>query len=84
MNIVVTDANILIDLCELDILEEFFSLPYSMSVVGAVWDELSDEQIHCWGRLAISDLTRIASDLSLSILQPLPEHVLTLTVCSKC
>ena len=44
MNIVVTDANILIDLCELDILEEFFSLPYSMSVVGAVWDELSDEQ----------------------------------------
>ncbi len=44
MNIVVTDANILIDLCELDILEEFFSLPYNMSVVGAVWDELSDEQ----------------------------------------
>ena len=36
MNIVVTDANILIDLCELDILEEFFSLPYSMSVVEAV------------------------------------------------
>ena len=44
MNIVVTDANILIDLCELDLLESFFTLPYNMSVVESVWDELSFNQ----------------------------------------
>ena len=44
MKIVVTDANILIDLCELGILEAFFALPYNMIVVESVWDELLEDQ----------------------------------------
>lgn len=44
MNIVVTDANILIDLCELGMLDAFFALPYDMHVVESVWEELAEEQ----------------------------------------
>lgn len=44
MNIVVTDANILIDLCELGMLDAFFALPYEMHVVESVWEELAEEQ----------------------------------------
>lgn len=44
MKIVVTDANILIDLCKMDLLVPFFALPYEISVVEAVWKELSDNQ----------------------------------------
>ena len=44
MKIVVTDANILIGLCEMDLIVPFFALPYEISVVEAVWKELSFNQ----------------------------------------
>lgn len=44
MNVVVTDANVLIDLCELGMLNAFFALPYDMHVVESVWEELAEDQ----------------------------------------
>ena len=43
MKIVVNDANILIDLCKLDMLEAFFRLQYDFHVVDDVWEELNSQ-----------------------------------------
>lgn len=42
MKVVITDANIFIDLFEMDLLEGFFKLPYSISTSVFVLEELDD------------------------------------------
>ncbi len=44
MTIVLTDANILIDLIKLDLLQYFFRLPFEFVTTELVLDELYDEQ----------------------------------------
>lgn len=44
MRIIVNDANILIDLVKLDILLQFFQLPFSFHTTDIIFDELDDEQ----------------------------------------
>lgn len=65
MNIVVTDANILIDMCELGMLDAFFALPYDIHVVESVWDELVEKQQLLYktfinnGKLSVVEQTEI-------------------------
>ncbi len=42
MQVVITDANIFIDLYEMDLLEGFFKLPYSISTSVFILEELDD------------------------------------------
>jgi len=42
MEVVITDANIFIDLYEMDMLEGFFKLPYSISTSVFILEELDD------------------------------------------
>lgn len=42
--LVVYDANILIDFCKLNLIQELFLLGYTFCTVDAVWNELREEQ----------------------------------------
>lgn len=44
MRIIVNDANILIDLVELGLLHQFFSLPFEFQTTGSIFDELYQHQ----------------------------------------
>lgn len=44
MRIIVNDANILIDLVELGLLQQFFSLPFEFQTTGSIFDELYEHQ----------------------------------------
>ena len=44
MRIIVNDANILIDLVELGLLQQFFSLPFEFQTTGSIIDELYEYQ----------------------------------------
>lgn len=44
MRIIVNDANILIDLVELGLLHQFFSLPFEFQTTGSIVDELYEHQ----------------------------------------
>ena len=44
MRIIVNDANILIDLVELELLQQFFSLPFEFQTTGSIFDELYEHQ----------------------------------------
>jgi hypothetical protein len=44
VRIIVNDANILIDLVELGLLKQFFSLPFEFQTTGSIIDELYDYQ----------------------------------------
>ena len=87
MKIVVTDANILIDLCELGILEAFFALPYEMTVVESVWDELSEGQQQMYGNYMCGGRFTLVhqEDIDLMTVAEIKEsrHQLSIPDCSS-
>lgn len=48
--IVVNDANILIDFCELQLLDVLFELDYDFCTVDVVWEELREDQQEAYRR----------------------------------
>ena len=69
MIIVVTDANILIDLCELNLLSPFFALHFKVSVVESVWDELSIEQQEQYANYLVNKSFELVKQETLDLLK---------------
>ena len=62
MQVVITDANIFIDLYEMDLLEGFFKLPYSISTSVFILEELDD--IKSWVEKVVTVIPVTDADLS--------------------
>lgn len=75
MKIIINDANILIDLIELEILPNFFGLPFKIKTTSLVLDELFDDQ-----RIALDKFIEVGT---LTLVELTDEDLMAITALQK-